>query len=305
MLQNVKVTSPQVRQEREFEHAKLRGDVEILRSYGEEHPDEWTDLHFENEPTVRLVALVAGPHRDLHERALLKLVNYPNQLVVRETKYSRRELDEMRQTARQMSEFHNHKFLSVGTGHGQLQIQLQPDQERLAATLLDKFGDAVDLKVGAFPYPMPPESNSEVVRRPNISNSQISLITEDNVDVALLEPLEIISGRTGRGVLVFINRGRNEVVLNTNGWLTARVVDPLTGEVVGGFVGMQAMPLIRFSMPPGETVTVPVSVGTASFKRSLGYLVPPGEWMIDVTVKVNDVGDRRIPLQSITITPSS
>ena len=65
------------------------------------------------------------------------------------------------------------------------------------------------------------------------------------------------------------------------------------------------MPLIRFSMPPGETVTVPVSVGTASFKRSLGYLVPPGEWMIDVTVKVNDVGDRRIPLQSITITPSS
>jgi hypothetical protein len=193
----------------------------------------------------------------------------------------------------------------VGTGHGQLQIQLQPEQERLAATLLDKFGDAVDLKVGAFPYPMPPESNSEVVRRPNISNSQISLITEDNVDVALLEPLEIISGRTGRGVLVFINRGRNEVVLNTNGWLTARVVDPLTGEVVGGFVGMQAMPLIRFSMPPGETVTVPVSVGTASFKRSLGYLVPPGEWMIDVTVKVNDVGDRRIPLQSITITPSS
>jgi hypothetical protein len=290
--------------EREFEHTKLRGDLEILRSYGERHPNEWTDVHFENEPPVRLVALVSGPHRELHENALLELVAYPDQLVVRETTYSRRQLHEMRQTVQQMSEFRDHQFLSVGTSHGRLNIQVQPDQERLAATLLDSFGDAVKLRVGMLSYPMPTEPN-DVEPRPNVADSPVPLITDEDIDVKLSEPLVVMSGQTGHGALVFLNRSPNEVVLDTNGWLTARVVDPHSGEVVGGFVGAQTMMLVRFSMAPGETVAVPVAVGTASFRARLGYLVPPGQWMIDVTLKVKDVGDRRIPLQPMTIAPST
>jgi len=125
----------------------------------------------------------------------------------------------------------------------------------------------------------------------------------DNIDVALSEPLRIPFGETGRGFLVFSNRGSSELVLNTNGWLTARVADPISREIVGGFVGAQSLPLIQFSAMPNESVTVPVVVGTASFKRSLGYVVPLGEWMMDVAVKVDGVGERRIPLQPITIVP--
>jgi hypothetical protein len=302
-LQNVHVTESQIPRDRELEHSKLADDAEILRRYGEKHPEEWADLYFENEPTVRLVALVAG-NRNLHEHALRGLVKHPDQLVVRETKYSSRQLNEMRQSLHGTSEFRDRKYISMGVAEGQLKIQLQPDQEKLAVNLLSRFGDAVSLKVGALPYPLSHDLNAEPLEG-RVEDSPIPLITQEGIDVSLGEPLEIVSGQIGHGTLVFMNHGPKEAVFNTNGWLTTRVVDPSSGEVVGGFVGAQAMPLVRFSAPSGGTVAVPVLVGTASFRPNLGYVLPHGKWMIDAIVKISDVGDRRIPLQSITIVPHS
>jgi len=151
----VYVTSPQ--DPLLSEQTKLSGDLQILRVYGDEHPDEWTEVFFENEPTVRLVALIASPSLEVHERVLQELVSYPDQLVVREANYSSRQLEGMRQIVQNMPEFREQRFLSVGIGRGQLQVSVQPNQERLAAALSDRFGDGIRLKVGALPYPMPPE----------------------------------------------------------------------------------------------------------------------------------------------------
>src|ERR1700729_371234 len=46
--------------ELEHEHGKLRGDLEVVRRYGDAHPDAWVGLRFENDPPVRIVALFAG-----------------------------------------------------------------------------------------------------------------------------------------------------------------------------------------------------------------------------------------------------
>jgi hypothetical protein len=178
-----------------------------------------------------------------------------------------------------------------GIGRGKLQLQLGADQEALAATLHEKFGDAADLKVGAFSFPMPTNS----VVRPPILRPDVLPISLEGVGVSLSEHLTVASGKLARGMLDFSNHGTTDVTLDTNGAVTARILDPSTLDVVGGFIGAQTMPLFSYRIAPGETVAVRLLVGTASFKQTLGYTVPPGEWMMDAIVKVHDRGDRRTP----------
>ena len=64
------------------------------------------------------------------------------------------------------------------------------------------------------------------------------------------------------------------------------MVDLTTGEVVGGFSGAQALPLIIVRIPPGHAQQIPLLIGTASFSPRLGYAVPAGEWGIRATVTV-------------------
>jgi hypothetical protein len=284
----VKVSEPPPTEEREFVHSRLQGDIETIRAYGDKHPDEWTEVLFENEPTVRVVALFAGSHLEAHARALRALVDHPDLLVVRHAQFSRFQLETMLDQARQLSNGPG-TFLMSGIGRGKLLLHLGADQEALATTLLEKFGEAADLKVGAFAFPMPTDSGDRLpILRPDVL--PISL---EGVDVSLADDVTVASGRVAHGSLEFSNCGTAEVTLDTNGTVTARILDPSTLDVVGGFVGMQTMPLISFQIVPGGTVTVPLLVGTASFTRTLGYTVPPGEWMMDAIVKVHDRGDRR------------
>jgi hypothetical protein len=112
------------------------------------------------------------------------------------------------------------------------------------------------------------------------------------------------------------NTGTEPIVIATNGQVTAQVLDPDTRVVVGGFAGMQRLPLIHFRAAPGDSVVVPVLVGTASFSPDLGYVVPAGKWAIQVILELEDEnatgwdrgtgrpGRRRVrtPLLPITVT---
>jgi hypothetical protein len=296
----VDVSGPLPPDEREFQHSRLRSDIETIRVYGDAHRDEWTEVLVENEPTVHIVALFAGPRLELHDRALRALVDHPGSLEVRRSKFSRIQLETILGEARQLSNGPG-TFLSSGIGRGKLNLQLGADQETLAATLLETFGEAVDVKVGAFAFPMPTDS----AVRPPILRPDVLPISLEGLDVSLSDNVTVASGRLAHGSLEFSNHGTDEVTLDTNGGVTARILDPSTLDVVGGFVGAQAMPLIRSPIAPGETVTVRLLVGTASFKRDLGYTVPPGEWMMDAIVKVHDRGRRRVPPLPVIIVARS
>jgi len=84
------------------------------------------------------------------------------------------------------------------------------------------------------------------------------------------------------------------------------VIDPRTGEVVGGFAGFQICPLIMFRVAPGQIERVPLLIGTASRTPRLGYTIPPGDWGIQVTLTLGSpLGDsrrRRTPVLPLTIT---
>ena len=96
------------------------------------------------------------------------------------------------------------------------------------------------------------------------------------------------SGQSLDHGLLLSNRSGQELQIATNGGLTAAVVDPATGEVVGGFAGFQTTGLVWFRVAPGATQRIPLLTGTASCTPRLGYMIPPEAWDIQVTLTLGD-----------------
>ena len=178
--------------------------------------------------------------------------------------------------------------------HPPFDIHLQPWATEVAAQLHERFGDGVRLTVGALAYPDPAVSSLPPGRPvPEIAS---------DVTVALAEPLSVPSGHTARANFLVTNTGADDLVIHATGRLMGRVLDPKTRAVVGGYAGAMRLPLRIFQAAPGETVEVPLLVGTASFVPELGYAVPPGEWA--VVADLDLVGGRtvRTPGLAFTVT---
>jgi hypothetical protein len=159
----------------------------------------------------------------------------------------------------------------------------------------------VDLTVGALPYP----PGRPQPRRP-AAGPPPDLLDPRQIAAGLDGPATVRSGRTLRHGLLLCNRTGDDLQIATNGHLTTVIVDPATGEIVGGYTGAQQQPLIIFRIAPGRTRPVPLLTGTASFIPRLGYAVPAGHWGIQATLTL-EPGPRgsprkRTPVFPLTIT---
>jgi hypothetical protein len=291
------------RRDLELEHSKLRGDIDVVRSYGEAHSDAWVDMWIENEPSVRIVALFAGNDVDEHEATLRSLVTHPGQLEVhRSDRYSRAYLDSIAAEVRRMATTTDRgSFRSWGIGGGKLNVVVRASRRDLAQSLLDSYGDAVKLRVGFLGYPDPTMIDPQVPQRRLPAPERPPLLPAEEVQVSVDEGLEVRSGEYLGNILHVHNVGNREIVVLTNGAVTAATVDPRTGSVVGGYEFAQHMPGIEFRVPPGGVVDIPLLVGTASTNPLLGYCVPPGRWAIEVSLNLEDRGIFRTPLLPIEV----
>jgi hypothetical protein len=180
-------------------------------------------------------------------------------------------------------------------------IHLAPWALSAAEDLHRQFGSTVDLTVGALPYPpgAPPRQRHD-------TGETAELLDPDEIATELAGPAVVASGHDLEHSLLVRNLTDRQLQIATNGQVTAVVVDPSTGEVVGGFAGAQRLPLIVFEIAPGQTEPIPLLTGTASFTPRLGYAVPPGEWGIRATLTVGPDPDssprRRTPVMPLTIT---
>jgi hypothetical protein len=182
------------------------------------------------------------------------------------------------------------------------QITLAPTAVAVAEDLQTRFGGDVELTVGALPYPP-----GRPARWPPITEPQADLLSPHQATVELDGPAIVRSGHTLRHALLLQNRSGDDLrIATTNGQLTTAVVDPVTGAVVGGFAGAQALPLITYQVAPGQTEPIPLLTGTASFTPRLGYAVPPGSWGIQATLILGrdprESHRRHTPVLPLTIT---
>jgi hypothetical protein len=92
----------------------------------------------------------------------------------------------------------------------------------VAEELHRRFGDDVELRVGAFAYPMP--AAPSVAARPLPDE-----IGPSRAEITLDGALTICSGHTARHGLIIRNLTGRPLDIQTNGILTAFVVDPGTG----------------------------------------------------------------------------
>lgn len=180
-------------------------------------------------------------------------------------------------------------------------IGLAPWAATTAEELHRQFGDDIELTVGALPYPPGPQPPPGLATTP-----PAGLLDSQEIAAELDGPAVVRSGRTLRHSLLLRNLSGRELQIATNGHVTAAVVDPQTGDVVGGFVGWQTAPLIIFRVAAGATGRIPLLTGTASFTPRLGYVVPAGEWGIQATLTPGpdprDSPRGRTPILPLTIT---
>ncbi|HEY2522342.1 MAG TPA: hypothetical protein VGJ19_19685, partial [Streptosporangiaceae bacterium] len=117
-----------------------------------------------------------------------------------------------------------------------------------AEELHRQFGDQVDLTVGALPYPLgtSPRPRPGSPPQPSAAGQSPDLLDPDEITAELDGPAVVRSGGTLDHGLLLTNHTARELQIMTNGRVTATVVDPETGERVGGFSRPQTLPGISF-----------------------------------------------------------
>jgi hypothetical protein len=169
---------------------------------------------------------------------------------------------------------------------------MQPWAVPLAAELHGRFGTDVDLTVGYFHYPECRHLSADGTERPRQPDALLPILPVEQLDASLDEPVVVASGHTERSILRLQNPQEMPVVVLTNGQVTARVLDPHSVEGVGGLSLPQKLPGVRFTIPPGQSQTIPLLVGTASTSEDLGYAIPAGQWAMDVPLVLEQGRDR-------------
>lgn len=170
-----------------------------------------------------------------------------------------------------------------------------------AATAEDlhrRFGDDVVLTVGALPYPPGGQPPPRPARDEPVAQLDPHELTAELEGLAVVRSGESL----GHGLLL-TNLTGQDIQLETNGHVTADVVDPESGEVIGGSSGPQLLPLILFRIEPGQTERIPLLIGTDSMTPRLGYTIPAGTWGLQVTLTLSrhDPPRWRTPILPLTI----
>jgi len=187
--------------------------------------------------------------------------------------------------------------------HGQppFAIGLAPWAVAIAEDLHRRFGDAVDLTVGLLAYP------AGEPRYPIPTRSPADPLDPGQATVDLDGPAVVRSGHTARHGLLVHNVTGEVLEIATNGQVTAEIVEPETGRVVGIYAGAQRMPLIVFGVPPGQAKRIPLLIGTAGLTHDIGYAVPPGTWGLQATLDLGpdpvQSSSRRTPVLLVTVAP--
>lgn len=179
-----------------------------------------------------------------------------------------------------------------------IEIHLESFATATAEELHRRFGDDLELVVGSLTFP----ERQPWRPRPAGHADSAPAMDPSVFTVELAGPVTVTSGHSTEGALRVHNNSSDPVGIVTNGQVTARVVDPVSGLTVGGFAGAQRLPRVVFGIAPGDTESIPMLVGTAGSSPNIGYTVPAGKYAVQVVLELEDGRVMLTPPLPVTVT---
>jgi hypothetical protein len=295
--------------DKELIQSALRGDFELTAGYGEEHLGAWAGAWFDNEPAVRIVAAFTGDAAQ-HDAALRPRLRYPDRLVVESRQHSLSDLRRVREEIerdleQRAAEAGRWILTSIGEGAGVISVALRADQETLASELAARYGNAVELRVGWFPFPHRRHSHP----RPP-AGTALQEQTFEGLEMSVEAGQKVLeTGDDGHGRLVLRNSSSERIGPLGSGQPLAGSLLNASLEAVGGYGGWIAGTGLIIDLAPGRSASIPVIYGTASTREDLGYAVPPGSYWLQVQMRFRrglggpPANTLTAPLTQITIIP--
>jgi len=258
------------------ETSRLEPMLGVVLQYGSERPDVFGGygLHWTSADDASVFVSFTTDVSE-HRAALTGLVAHPDELIVCQAPASEADRNMIRATL--LAELDG-RFTSLGSGatNGAVTAGLNPTEETLAAQLVERYGAAVDVSVGALAYPL---DDAEDVCGPTLEPSLI-----DGLDVSVLnaaDPVVMTPAGTAAISVRLTNTG-DQTIHFGSGHPSTAITDaegaPLTSDMSGGEdVG------IGITLDPGAHQDFDVEVALSSCDPSLGYLVPAGDHFVVVS----------------------
>src|ERR1700722_993129 len=123
-------------------------------------------------PPTCIEVLFSGNRLNEHEAALHRLIAHPDRLKVLPSRWSLSDLQAVISDIREMAQAERGAFRGWGPGWGVVNVKLRADREDLAARLHERYGDALSITIGMFPYPPDrPRTWLEVQRQERVEGS--------------------------------------------------------------------------------------------------------------------------------------
>lgn len=276
-----------------------RDVAEVIRRYGADHADTYGDLRWDGDHYV--VSFTAN--QEEHRNNLRSLAGDLVVIEVVACRYTSAYLTEVIQEIR--AEFRgDERRVLRQSGPGQ--VNLRAPFADTAADLQRRYGDALEITVGAKPYP--PERITELRTVP----LPVSTVDLPHLGIDLhVDTNMVVAGEDLRGTATLTNRGHDRLQFIT-GLITGGIRHPGDAKLAGAFYGAVAAVGLNVDLRHGQTRDIPVLIGTASCLPDRSYVVPAGTYEVVSNLSVNPrddegrpTGHRRLVHVGPTITVTS
>lgn len=157
----------------------------------------------------------------------------------------------------------------LGECAGIVKVGLRASAEELARELRAKYGDAIELTLGLFPYPPPDDWEHACL------NPRPTVLEHPPLVAAVEIDREIAWGTHYEGQVRLTNAGPVPFELETDSSFSLFLFRPGELDPIGGSELGSMGHLLGQNLGPGESILLPGIGGTASCDLALGYTLPP------------------------------